>query len=775
MAVVALVVTSILVQVMEVRLGLEAPAEHALSVPAVIAFLIVAGILTLIARVAGPLVDRPRLLCICYALLCAAPLMTQGFWHRVLGLVASVPRQGQAGLADLEAMGDAFWPHGDDALAGVAPALSGATAVDGGVRLAVSDAAGEATATFTVAVSDSTLAAGRPCLIDALVLPRALGPTSYVFCRLRGDDGVVVEAFRATEPAKPSAAHPDGAVHVGAYGVRVPAAAERIAIEIGLHGPGEVELRRARALDVAALEWAITGRPDAADLPAGALVPWRDWARPLAAWGGFIALLFAVTWSVNVLMRRQWIEHERYALPMARVPAALCGLDERGTAIWRERWLWAGFAIATAWCLLRYWHRFDPRVPDLGIKVPLASYLGDPGWGGMFAVEFTVSAIFVAMALFVDANALASLVVGFWLFRALGWAGEATGAKADPDFPWRYEQQIGGWLAYAGVCLLIARRHLARVARIVVGREAGDGDERGAYRGAATTLAACAAGACLWAQMVGVSVLGALAFGAFLALIGLVAAKLRAECGLIFGYFAPYKATLALTAIGGVGVFGAPAVMFCFLASFMIGANLFHVAGAQLELLELGRRHRVRGRALAGYAALGIAGGLLIGGWAFLSDAYGIGGEELRYAWAFTDKIWYFGAYRQEVAAADALAAGTAASASGSGAWAGYAGAALATALVAAARQFIAGFWFHPMGVVMSSSFLMEMVWGSCLVALAIRASVARFGGAEAVRLRLLPFAMGAFLGGALTYVVATIHAMALASAGIESWFAGMP
>ncbi len=99
-----------------------------------------------------------------------------------------------------------------------------------------------------------------------------------------------------------------------------------------------------------------------------------------------------------------------------------------------------------------------------------------------------------------------------------------------------------------------------------------------------------------------------------------------------------------------------------------------------------------------------------------------------------------------------------------------------ATALTAALRQLFAGFWFHPVGILLGSTHLMDWVWGSCLVALALRFAVVRLAGAEAVRERLLPVAIGIFLAGCLAYLTAFLHgSLLLGGAGFTQLVRSIP
>ena len=68
--------------------------------------------------------------------------------------------------------------------------------------------------------------------------------------------------------------------------------------------------------------------------------------------------------------------------------------------------------------------------------------------------------------------------------------------------------------------------------------------------------------------------------------------------------------------------------------------------------------------------------------------------------------------------------------------------------LLTVLRQLFSGFWFHPIGLILGSSNMMDgAVWGSLLVAWAVRGLVLKVGGATSVKNKLQPFFVGVFLG----------------------------
>ena len=424
------------------------------------------------------------------------------------------------------------------------------------------------------------------------------------------------------------------------------------------------------------------------------------------------------------------------------------------------------------------WAFYNTKVPDMSIDIPLKPYFSDPGWGEMWNVTFAVSAVVVSICMFFELNVLLSFVLGFFVFRALYWVGEFSGLKVYAGYPFKYEQAIGAYLAYAAVVLFFMRKVLWRLVRDAFStrnREV-SGGEALTYRSALLVLAAVHVGIVLWALWLGVPVGGILLFFVFLMLVGFVAMKVRGECGLPAGYFTPYNAMLFVAMMGGMPVFGASGLMVCLIASgFMTVSVFFFIPGTQLELLEYGRRYGVRRRHLGVAIALGVLGGLFIGGWVFLSNSYSLGGANIRYQWSY-NQGWFFSAFKTELAQASSelLRGGESAAGVKPATWAYVYGGGV-TLVLALLRQLFAGFWFHPVGFILGSAHMMEWAWGSALVAWTIRSVVLSFGGASTVKTKLFPFFVGVFLGSVVFLLINVTYAGVLQSAGVERIYMVLP
>jgi len=839
----ALLLSGLLLHIDVVYLGMSSFAgEHAIPFPPIVVLVLITLVVLGVKRLLGVrLLTRAELLCVVYAMLIATPLMTQGFWHRFVSITATLPRE-RLIFPYLDQYPEQLWPHGVNLLAdafdpgGDPPVqergdvtleqLSTEAGSRSAVLLAAAPSADSPAASVRFRVElqqdgDPVAEPGERMLFYVLARPGEapayeLPAGSRYYVRLYPDgQEPFTELIASSVPGKQTFVRSDGFVLVGVSGVALPRSVRQfVDVEFGLVGPGKVSLVEPRLLSIEALEQLFTGRelvtaqryaqldpservglvvrPDNLFSAAGVqyllsgYVPWSAWVGPIAWWTALFGLLLLAAFAINVLLRKQWIDGERYPLPLTQIPLSLFGVRADQTPglavgaatpgpIWRHRMMWAGWAGAFVWCLLRAWSYYNEQVPSLELAVAISPYFDQAVYGKMFVNEtFLVTVTFLSIALFMDLSVLMSIVVGLFLYRSLFWLGEVAGWTSLPGYPWSNEQQTGAFLMYAGLILLFMWRYLLRVLRSCVtwDRAAWEG-ELMPYPAALGLLVGCVGLSVVWAVWLGVPWVGVLTLFLYLLTVSLVATKVRAECGTPFGYLGPNTAILALVLLGGLEVFGSEAFLMGFVVSFFVGGTpFFLIPGAQLELTELGRRMRVRPSHVVTTVALGLVGGMFIGGWVFLSNTYAAGADAMNYQWAYSGKAWYFSEYRSSVNAASLAMDGRGSEASGfaPSTW-GYIGGGGALGVVAVLRQMFAGFWLHPLGMLLGSTFMAKITWGSCLTAWVIRVLVVRFGGAVAVKNQLQPMAIGLFLGGLSAHLLIMIHNAWLLSRGVEQVF----
>lgn len=276
-------------------------------------------------------------------------------------------------------------------------------------------------------------------------------------------------------------------------------------------------------------------------LPKGQSIPWGAWAIPLFWWATFILAFFTCALCLVVILRKQWVEHERIIFPLAEVPVELIQRSPTGgnlPAILRNRLFWAGFAVpffVIIWNLFGYFTPVLPPIP-IGQRTSIALTKDFPGitaWLRFSVLGFAF---------------LANLEISFslWFFHVLsivqtgiynrvgfvGGPGE-TYVDGHPAIAW---QGFGGMAVMVFWGLWMARRHLRDVFMKAAGKapHVDDSDEFFSYRKAVIGLILGTVYIVAWLCRSGLSplVVGMFLFCAFVLYLGV--ARIVAEGGLVY-------------------------------------------------------------------------------------------------------------------------------------------------------------------------------------------------------------------------------------------------
>ncbi len=107
-------------------------------------------------------------------------------------------------------------------------------------------------------------------------------------------------------------------------------------------------------------------------LPPGQTLPWQVWLKPIAVWGIYAFALYAMMIGLSVMLRRRWVEHERFTFPLVQVPIEVVNSPEPGmllNSFLRNKQVWLAVMILVVIHSLRGLHRFYPSIP----AIPLMS------------------------------------------------------------------------------------------------------------------------------------------------------------------------------------------------------------------------------------------------------------------------------------------------------------------------------------------------------------------------------------------------------------------
>ncbi len=245
--------------------------------------------------------------------------------------------------------------------------------------------------------------------------------------------------------------------------------------------------------------------------PAGVShIPWSAWIEPLFAWGVFLAMLYLVMVSISVLLRRQWMEHERLLYPVMQPSLALIERqsNELLPKICRSSLLWVGISIPVLIGLINGLHAYYEFIPKIVLEQNFA----------LFRQTTTVRAALSFTTLGFSYFLSSDISLGIWFFNMVAKCQEGTfnvlGIASDETMEWvtvpyLAHQSLGAMTVLVLWGLWTARRHLRTTLDIALRRgptdESGqsqdapsDHDEIMSYRSAWLSLAVGMPGMWWW-------------------------------------------------------------------------------------------------------------------------------------------------------------------------------------------------------------------------------------------------------------------------------------
>jgi len=289
-------------------------------------------------------------------------------------------------------------------------------------------------------------------------------------------------------------------------------------------------------------------------LPSGAPIPWGAWLGPLLWWLSLIFAVYFLCFCLVAILRRQWVDNERLAFPVAEVPRLLTAYSAGRSlpAIMYSRLFWLGCAVPVVVILFNAISYFYPGFPRLAIQegTEVQLFYGAP--------SLTLKLYFPVIGFIY----LISTPISFsiWFFHVLGlaesallaWAGVVTlpAAFVSGQIVTLGWQCAGAFAAMVLVSLWMARRHLAAVARTAFNRGEGldDSGELMSYRaavlgGAAATLFVAG---WLWASGMGPGLVLLFLVGAVIVYLGLTRIVIQSGAHYVTSPFSPQYLALAV-------------------------------------------------------------------------------------------------------------------------------------------------------------------------------------------------------------------------------------
>ena len=194
-------------------------------------------------------------------------------------------------------------------------------------------------------------------------------------------------------------------------------------------------------------------------------VPWALWIKPIIVWSIFILLFYCVTICVSIVLRKQWVERERFIFPLVTVPVEMVqqtSLHSGVGSLFRNRLVWIGFGIAAAFHLLNGLHEYFPALPSIPNRYDLYAPFTERPWVVMrwwpqfrFFLYFSVIGITYFLAMEVSFSCWF-----FFLFFKLQYI--IINAFAIPISPWicARGQTMAAYVVMVLAFLINSRAHI---------------------------------------------------------------------------------------------------------------------------------------------------------------------------------------------------------------------------------------------------------------------------------------------------------------------------
>ena len=231
-------------------------------------------------------------------------------------------------------------------------------------------------------------------------------------------------------------------------------------------------------------DWMVVKDPKAVfyfyeKLPDGDSIPWRAWLKPIVGWSAFVLIFYFVTICWTVLLRKQWVEHERFTFPIVQLPQEMFQSPSGGALLnrfFKSRLMWFGFMLPVILHGLRGLNSYFPAFPRPPLDFPIAQFFTEKplsalGWWPTVHLFIYPSIVAIVYLLTLEIS------FSFWFFFLLGKMETvliyATGSKVN-QWIFHQNQQMGALLVFIGFILFIGKRHFGRAFATIFGRQAGD-------------------------------------------------------------------------------------------------------------------------------------------------------------------------------------------------------------------------------------------------------------------------------------------------------------
>jgi len=215
-------------------------------------------------------------------------------------------------------------------------------------------------------------------------------------------------------------------------------------------------------------------------------VPWALWRTPLTCYGLFVIALYVSFFCISTLLRRLWVDHERFTFPLVQLPVAMAEDPEPGHRLgplWYHATLWVPVLALTIIHTLNGLQRFHPGLPSVNLYGLTIRGLTERPWYVLNGIPCRIHPLVIGFGYLLKSEVLLSLWFFFLFFQVEKMTAVVLGINPAQTFV-GYGWPAFGTMQAAGMAVgLVAwivwksRRYFADIWRQAAGNGLSDREE----------------------------------------------------------------------------------------------------------------------------------------------------------------------------------------------------------------------------------------------------------------------------------------------------------
>ncbi len=451
----------------------------------------------------------------------------------------------------------------------------------------------------------------------------------------------------------------------------------------------------------------------------------KPWLTPVFIWSGFTIALVLVMQGITLILSPRWVAEEKLSYPIIQLPL---NMVEKGFL--KNRVMWMGFFIGIFLGAVNGLHFFFPSIPNLGGQpVNIGQYFTEKPLNAIGWLPIAIQPFAIGLGFFMPVELSFScwFFYFFWKFERVFAA--MIGLRI-PGFPFVDEQTTGSYVGLALVALWMARKRIFRFFRPASSNL--PLESSGVRQIAIISTIVGVIGIVGFSLRAGMSLKAISLFFAGYYLISISIGRIRAELGSPvhdLHFSGPDRMMVSLV---GTNKFSQTDLTITSLFWYFNRAYRSHPMPCILEGVKMQEKTNGSVARMALFLIFAIVFGTICAFWAHLQASYQNG------AWG---KMWP--AYESFNRLSSWLTTPMGGSLTYVSA---FSFGAIFVFTLSVLRMSFVWFPFHPVGLVVSSSWAMNPFWFSIFLSWLIKSSILRYGGLKLYR-KLFPLFLGLILG----------------------------